>query len=92
MARDDGAIVGGKPDRLGFRDQIADGENEAVIADDDAVAESLGAENLGSECIIGDFRAQHHHRAQRRCEIESQFVGLGLHVGGECPMIRFGHE
>ena len=39
------AVVGRDPDRFGFRDEIADGENEPVRADDHAVTDPLGAQD-----------------------------------------------
>ena len=65
VAGHDAAVVEVQPDRLGLGDQIADGEHQAVLADQHAVAGALGAERLGGEGIGRDDRAQPHHRGER---------------------------
>ncbi len=47
MTGRDAAVAEGQPDLLGLGDQIADRENDAVVADEDAVAGALGTERLG---------------------------------------------
>jgi hypothetical protein len=86
VARHDAAVVGREPDRLRLGDQIADGEHQPVVANDDRAARSLGAENRRGERVLGDFRAQHDDRAQRPPEIEANLSRGGLELGGECPI------
>ena len=60
MARHRAAVIERDPDRVRFGNQVADGENESVAADEHAVAGALGAERLGSEGVL------RHDGAQRR--------------------------
>jgi hypothetical protein len=58
MAGHDAPVMPRQPDVLGLGDQVADGEHEAVLVDDDARAFPLGAEYAGGEGVIGDASAQ----------------------------------
>ena len=91
MARHHRAVVGGEPDGLRLGDQVTDGEDQAVVADHDAVADTLCAENAGGERFLRDFGLHQHHRVQRGGEIEAEFLGLGLEAGGEGPIFGGGH-
>src|ERR1700751_955499 len=44
VPRNDGALVGGQPDRIGFGDQVPDGEHQSIATNYNAMAYSLGAE------------------------------------------------
>src|SRR6267142_5186135 len=51
MPRDGAAVTQAEPDRLGLGDEIADGQDQTVLADENPVAGPLGAERLGAEGI-----------------------------------------
>ena len=53
MARHRAAIGGGDPDRLRLGDQVADGGDQAALADHDAAARPLGAERARGEGVGG---------------------------------------
>src|SRR5512133_530093 len=91
MAGNDLAGIGGKPDLLGFGNQIAYGEHQAVLADHHAIAYALGAEYPAGERILGYFGAQQHHRIQRLPEIEVQFFGARLQRFVKSPWFRIRH-
>src|SRR5258705_11987036 len=92
VTRDRQAAIGRQPDAAGFGNEIADGEDEAVVADDDTVASALRAEDRSSEGIFGDFRAQLHDGVECRVEVEPQLVLPRLHALRKRPAARFGHE
>src|SRR6266540_31361 len=48
-AAGDHSLVGGEPDRARLGDEIADRENQSVLAADDTAAGALGAEDLRGE-------------------------------------------
>jgi hypothetical protein len=73
-----GFLVGGKdvpgnsaalhrsqPDRLRFRNQIADCQNEAILTNQDAAPRALGAKSPGGERVLRDGRPQPENRTQR---------------------------
>ncbi len=57
MRRDYPLIMSGQPDFFGFGDEIADGEDQAIIVDHRTTAFADGAERCGGERRIGDMRA-----------------------------------
>jgi hypothetical protein len=89
--RDGGAVVGRQPYRVRLGDQVADGEHEPV-ADHDAVAGALGAEDLRGESVLRHLGAQQHHRVERSLEVEACVVRLRTHLFREGPLFRFGHR
>src|SRR6185436_19806985 len=91
-AADHRALVGGHPDRARLGDQVADGEDEAVLADDDAVADALGAEQRRGERVVGHDRAQVHHRVERAIELEAPVFRLRPKLLRECPVLFLGHR
>ncbi|MPW65482.1 hypothetical protein CPI28_02635, partial [Moraxella catarrhalis] len=46
------AITGGQDNLVGLGDQIADGQHEALVADDHGVADPLRSEGLGGEGVV----------------------------------------
>jgi len=78
MGRDRVALVGEQPHGFRLGDQIADRQNQAVGADEDAVAGALGAENLGGEGVFRYFGAQRENRGQSGGEVESAFLRFRL--------------
>jgi hypothetical protein len=54
VRRDETPVLAGQPDFLGLGDQIADGEHQAILADDHAAALAAGAEHRGGEGVIGN--------------------------------------
>ncbi len=83
---------GGEPDRLGLGDQVADGEDEAVVADDDAVAGALGTEDRRGEGIFRNARLQSHDGVERALQIEFNVRRIGLQRRREGPVSWFGHR
>ena len=79
VAGNDASAAVADPDGLGLGDQIADGEHQAVVADDDAVPRPLGAQRLGGEGVGGDDRLDADDRGQRLVEIVIVVVRLRLH-------------
>src|SRR6185312_15253352 len=57
MAAHDDTVVPRQPDFLGLCDEVADGEHQAVVADDDAAALAPRAERVGGEGVVRDGRA-----------------------------------
>jgi hypothetical protein len=66
---DDPAIVGRQPDFLGLGDEVADGQHQAVVADDDAAAFADGAQRRGGEGVVRDVRAQGDDGVKDRFDI-----------------------
>ena len=91
MAGHRAAVVEREPDRLGLGDQIADGQNEAVAANEDAVAGALGAERLRREGVGRNDRAHADHAGQRALEIVAIVLRLGLHRGRHLPVAHGCH-
>src|SRR6516164_4472777 len=58
MTRYGTATGGGEPDRLGLGDEIADGQDEAVLADQYTAAGAFGAERPGREGVLRNRRPQ----------------------------------
>ncbi len=81
MARHDAPVIEMQPDRLGLGDQITDGENHAVLADQHPIARALGAERLGGEGVAWDDRVQSHHRGERLVEVVAVISGFGCTEG-----------
>ena len=86
MARHRTAVTERNPDRLRFGNQIADGQHQAVVANEDAVAGALGAERLRGECVRWYGGMQSDHGRQRVLEIEAVIIGLRLRGGRHLPV------
>ena len=80
-----------EPDRVRFGDQIADGQDQAVAANDDTVAGTLGAERFRGERIRGHGYAQRHHAGQGQLEIVAIILGLRLRRGRHFPVAHGRH-
>ena len=91
MAGNEAAIGGGDPDRLGFSDEIADGQHEAVIADDDAGALAFRAQRGGGEGILRRGGAQADDGTERGFKVKWVVAGVGLQLGRNCPILWHGH-
>ena len=83
------ALVGSDPDGAGLGDEIADREHQAVIADDDAVAGALGAEDLRGEGIVGYFGPQTDDGFERAPEVEAPLLGPRPHLDRKGPFALF---
>lgn len=59
------AIDVGDGDGVGFHDQVADGDDQAILADQDTVALALCAQRLGRAAVLRDGGAQADHRRER---------------------------
>ena len=64
MAGDDAPVLVGQPDFLGLGDEIADGQHQPVLADDDAAAFAQRAQCRRGEGIVGDRGAHGHDGAK----------------------------
>ena len=69
MTRHRAAIVERDPDRVGFGDQITDGQDQAVAANEDAVAGALGAERFRGKGVGRHGGAQADHGGERALKI-----------------------
>src|SRR6185295_17527955 len=86
------ALVGGEPDGARLGDEVADGEDEAVVADHDAVADALGAEDLRGERVLRDLRAQLHDRVERAVQVEAPVLRTRAHLHRELPVAFLRHK
>ena len=86
-----GAVVGGKPDGFGFGDQIADGKDEAVVANDDAVSGPLGTQDRRSECIFRNIGAKRNNRIERGGEVEVDLPRARLQLAWKRPFFFCSH-
>ena len=86
-----GAAVRGEPNRLGFGNEVADCQDQAVFPYHHAIAGAFGSQNRGGERVFRDFGAQQHYGIERRDEIELRFVRSWLQRRGERPVAGFGH-
>src|SRR5437868_7316375 len=59
-----------KPDRLGFSNEIADGQHQPIL-DQDAVARAFGAECFRAESIWRDDRMQPDHRRKHTVQVKT---------------------
>ena len=92
VSRHDAAVVRRDPDRFGLRDQVADGDDQAVVADHDAVALALGPQDRRGERIVGDAGRKAHDRVECARQVERGLRRIGLQRRRECPVGRFGHR
>jgi hypothetical protein len=83
MGLHDASAHRGQRHLVGLRDQIADGEHETLLVDDDAAALPVGAEERSGEGVLRHVRAQRHDRRERLVEIEVEVLG---------PRTRRGHQ
>ncbi len=81
-----------QPHRFGLGDEIADGQDEPAVPDQDAVAGALGAERLGGEGVVGNHRAQTDHRGDGRIEIVVVICGLRLVFRRHFPVAQARHR
>ncbi len=79
------ALVRGEPDRARLGDEIADGEDQAIVADDDATAGAQRAEDLRGEGVFGDFGPQADDRIERVLEVKTPFFGPRPHLDRKSP-------
>ena len=91
-AADHHALVGGHPDRARLGDQVADGEDEAVVADHHAIPHPLRAEDLRGERVLRDLGAQLHDRVERPVEVEAPVLRTRAHLHRELPVALFRHK
>jgi hypothetical protein len=80
------AVTRAQPQGLGFGDEIADRQDEPVVADDDTGPGTLGAEDRGGEGVVRDTRAQPDHGEERALEIEGAIARVRLQLGGDLPI------
>ena len=62
VALHDRAVASREPDRRGLGDEVADREDEAVVANHDAVARAIGAEYRRGERVVRNFGAKRRPR------------------------------
>ena len=69
----------------GLGDEVADREDETVVADHDAVARAIGAEDRRGERVVRNLGAQSDDAVERRLEIEGDFALRRLQRRRERP-------
>ena len=85
-----------QPHTVRLRNQVADGEHEPVVANDDAVAGTFRAEHRRGQGVFRDAGAKRYHSPQNMLDIEGECFGIELHrsvsrgasTGPEAPEIR----
>ena len=85
------AAVRGQPNCLRFGDQIADGQHQALVADDDAITAALSTQNIGGERLFGNFGAQQHHRRQCLVQVKVDRLWIRLHGLRKSPVFGVAH-
>ena len=88
-AADHRALVRREPDGARLGDEIADGEHQAVLADDDAAARAQRAEDLRGEGVVGDFSAQPDDAVERPLEVEAPLLRPRPHLDRKGPLALF---
>src|ERR1700745_967976 len=58
MTGNSAALRGSRPDRLRFRNQITNSQNEAISPEQNTAARAFGAESPGGERVLRDHRPQ----------------------------------
>ena len=86
MALKCAAVVGAQPDVLSLVDQVADGEDQSVFADDDAVALTQRAKRLGGEGLLRHVGCHGHDGIKRGVEIEREVLRLRLQTDRNSPL------
>ena len=86
VSRDDAAAMRLQQHLLGFRHQVADGENDPILADHDPVAAPLDPERVRRIGVGGHARTQPDDRTQRAIEIEPIIHRPGLRPRRHFPI------
>ena len=81
-----------EPDGGRLGDQVTDREDEAVVADHDAVARAIGAEDRRGERVVRNLGAQRDHAVERRLEVEADLALRRLQRRRESPAGEFDHD
>ena len=92
MAREHAAVARREPDRVRLGDQVADGDDEAARADEDAVPGPLRPQDAGGERVLRDGRAQAHDGAERGVEVEGHLLLLRLRRQRDLPIELVAHD
>jgi len=88
VALHDPARARGEPDLARLGDEVADGEHEAVRADDHALPLALGAQRLRRVGVLRHKGPQGHHRPERRLQIVPDPARVRLELGRDPPLLR----
>lgn len=86
MARRDAAGSGGEPDLLRLGDQVANGQDDSVLADQHGVPGPFRAQGRGGECVGRGPRGEADHGSKRPVEIEGVIAGLRLRNPRRLPV------
>src|SRR5437764_9036073 len=92
MPRDSPADARGEPDGLGLGDQIADRQDEAVLADQDAAAGPLGTQGPGGKSVFRDSGMKPQHGPERPVQVKGVIFRLWLEFGRYFPLDRSRHR
>ena len=84
-------VVQREPERVRLSDQVTDGQNEAVAANDDAITGALSAECVRRKGVGRHGCAQRHHAREREFEIVGVILRLRLHGGRHLPVAQGCH-
>ena len=86
MAGHGAAVVETEPDRLGFRNQVADGQHQAVAANEHAVAGAFGAERFRGVGVARNDGAKPHDGIEGLFEVVAVIFRLRLRGGRHLPV------
>src|SRR5437763_2427177 len=92
MARHGAADTRGQPDRLRLGDQIADRQDQAVFADQDTAAGTLGAQGSGGKGVLRDGGVEPQDGPESPVQIKRVILRLGLQLGRYFPFNRSCHR
>ena len=87
MGLHDPTLVGGQPDFFGLGNQVADGDDEAIIPNDNALARPLRAERLGGEGIVRGACPKGNHCGQSVLEVIAESSRIGLVLRRDFPFV-----
>ena len=87
MALNNPAGVRSKPDLLSFRDQVTDGEHQAIVADHYPIACPLRAQDFGCEGIGRHLGGQTNDRRESPVKIVDLIIGFGLQGSRQLPAL-----
>jgi len=76
---------------LRLDDEIADGNDQTVVAYDHTVTDALRAENRRSKPVFRYFGVYRDYRIEHAVEIEMHIIGIGLQRLGDGPIVKNRH-
>src|SRR4030095_222735 len=86
MPGDHRAVDPREPDGLGFSDQIADREQQTVLADEHGIASAVGTEDRSRKGVLRNLGAQSYDRPEHLVQIERQLLRSWLKLLRKDPV------